>query len=79
MYLNKARRAKITNVTINANQESAIEVIFPDDDWRGENIRIDSNTYNITPYTKFNGESFGSWRARFPNFDNNSIFNVIVP
>ena len=43
---------------------------------------IDSNTYNVTPSTLFDGdgwqENWSGYRARFPDYDINSQF-IITP
>jgi len=72
----------ISNCNFNANAGNFIyNLVFPANDWRGYYLQIDSNTYNVRPDTKFTGvawqENWSGYNARFPKFDNNSIFQIL--
>jgi hypothetical protein len=79
MYLNGAVKPQLQHNVFTDTGKNIYQILFPATDWRGYYYNIDNNTYNIAPSTKFNGMSWGSWRPTFPDYDNNSTFNVTQP
>ena len=76
VYLNGTEKPKIINNIFNANSETVYSIVFPNTDWRGYYFEIDNNTYNVTPSTIFDGETWSGWRAKYYNWDTNSSFNI---
>ena len=76
IFMNGCEKPVIEHNIYNATNESIYNLIFPANDWTGQEFKIDNNIYNITPQTTFNGLPWGTWRATFIRYDTNSQFNI---